>query len=1010
MKSKENSMSVKKSITDKSGFSKIQWCILLVVLALIMAFILSYVVAINIAQSQKKIATQALDAFIEDNAIRIYSEVKQNSDYTEELLEDEFLKKLVETNGLEVYGTDKYACKSADGRNTQYVITKPEMDFEEDYSAKVIIEYTISVPLEFNGRPAIWVDIPITVTSRFMPKYEAEEDQQDSDDRTPPSITISIPSGTSEGSPFVTPYDTVTVMGTVYDPELAMLSVAGDRISVTEGGAFKQIVDLQGGMNIIPVVATDRMGNTTTKYVYVSKEGVIPLDVTVEDYNGVYDGNPHKITVTCAQNAVITYATSEDGSYTNVNPTFTNAGTYRVYYRVEKEGYGTVQDSALVKIEKADNVFSMSNANGSKFTVRYPGSDSTFVTQNLSGGKVSAVSSDASIISLDTSDLESTGRISAVRHNKAGTVTVTITTAETANYKSATWLIYYTVNSCAHESLAFGEGYKAATCTEVGYSGDTYCMTCGDLIETGTTIAALGHDYSAKSTDATYRRSAQSCTAAATYYHKCSRCPSKGTTYWTSGSAAGHNWSAVGTQKSAATCTANSTNWKKCSVCGTQSSTDYWTNSDALGHDYSQQGSLYSNATCTAAAVYNKKCSRCSSQSGTMSVGNALGHDYSQQGSLYSNATCTAAAVYYKKCSRCSSQSGTMSVGNALGHDHSYQSTDSAYLASSRSCTSNQTYYYKCQRCSSKGSSTWTYAYAYGHSDPGVSCTANVYCANGCGTLMHYAAGHTGGAATCTSHGYCGRCGTLMNYAYGHSDPGVSCTANVYCAHGCGTLLHYAAGHTGGAATCTSNGYCGRCGVLMNYAYGHRDPGVSCTENRYCANGCGTLYHYAAGHTGGAATCTSNGYCGRCGVLMNYALGHNPSGTVTSYNNSYHYQNCSRCGTSCATAHSKSSECHYNDKGQHWNPCTGVYSNCWFTYNLTTHKYDTIVSKDSAGHTKRCSACWHTVSGEAHSWTYEWLDLDYHLNRCTICSYSKQFIHLKKGSSMYCSLCGGRAA
>lgn len=876
MQSKNKSMSVKQAITDKSGFSKIQWCILLVVLALIMAFILSYVVAVNIAQSQQNIATQALDAFIEDNAIRIYSEVKQNSDYTEELLEDEYLKKLIETNGLVAQGTDKYACLSADGRNTKYVITKPEMDFEEDYSAKVILTYTISVPLEFNGRPAIWVDIPITITSRFMPKYEAEKEQQDSNDKTPPSITISIPSGTSESHPYITPYDTVTVMGSVYDQELAMLSINNDRVSVTTGGAFKQVIDLNDGMNIIPVTATDRMGNTTTKYVYVSKEGVIPLDVTVEEYYGVYDGNSHGITVTCAQNAIITYSTTEDGSYTNANPTFTNAGTYTVYYRVEKEGYGTVQNRATVYIEKADNVFTASfrgrPIDFSDYFIAYPVTENITIDYNLSGGTVSVVSNNTSRVTVNGSG----NQYSITTLNNTGDVVVIISAAETMNYKEAKIQLPLYVTGCTHPAVNT-ERASSATCTTAGYTGDIYCSACGDLLETGTTIAALGHNYTVESTDATYLRTSASCTAAATYYHKCSRCTSKGTTYWTHGSASGHNWSAVGTQKSAATCTANSTNWKKCSVCGTQSSTDYWTNSDALGHDYSQQGSLYSNATCTAAAVYYKKCSRCSDQSGTMAVGNALGHDYSKQGDLYSSATCTSPAYYYKKCSRCSSQSGTMAVGNALGHSN----TATGALRSNATCTAAATYWYKCSRCGTQSSS------------------------------------------------------------------------------------YFNSGN----------------------ALGHVDPGVSCTENRYCARGCGTLYHYAAGHTGGAATCTSNGYCGRCGTLMNNALGHAPSGTVTSYDSSYHYQNCSRCGTSCAVGHTQSSECHYNSNGQHWNPCTGVYNNCWKTYNLTTHTYNAITSQTSTQHTKRCNACWYSVT-ENHTFAYTKTNATYHKAVCSVCSYT----------------------
>ena len=39
-----------------------------------------------------------------------------------------------------------------------------------------------------------------------------------------------------------------------------------------------------------------------------------------------------------------------------------------------------------------------------------------------------------------------------------------------------------------------------ATCTENGYSGDTYCKGCGELISSGSTIKALGHEWQ----DATY--------------------------------------------------------------------------------------------------------------------------------------------------------------------------------------------------------------------------------------------------------------------------------------------------------------------------------------------------------------------------------------------------------------------------------------------------------------------------------------------------------------------------
>ena len=47
---------------------------------------------------------------------------------------------------------------------------------------------------------------------------------------------------------------------------------------------------------------------------------------------------------------------------------------------------------------------------------------------------------------------------------------------------------------------------KVATCTEPGYTGDTYCKDCGLLIRQGELLPALGHDYEAVVTAPTCER------------------------------------------------------------------------------------------------------------------------------------------------------------------------------------------------------------------------------------------------------------------------------------------------------------------------------------------------------------------------------------------------------------------------------------------------------------------------------------------------------------------------
>ena len=47
---------------------------------------------------------------------------------------------------------------------------------------------------------------------------------------------------------------------------------------------------------------------------------------------------------------------------------------------------------------------------------------------------------------------------------------------------------------CAHENTELRDA-KDATCTEGGYTGDTWCLDCGEKIAEGSVIEATGHDY-----------------------------------------------------------------------------------------------------------------------------------------------------------------------------------------------------------------------------------------------------------------------------------------------------------------------------------------------------------------------------------------------------------------------------------------------------------------------------------------------------------------------------------
>ena len=87
------------------------------------------------------------------------------------------------------------------------------------------------------------------------------------------------------------------------------------------------------------------------------------LEVSVSGYDGVYDGEPHGITVRCdIGGATILYST--DGkTYTTKKPEYKDAGTYVTYYKVEKDGYITTTGSETVKIKEAIIEFDANDCN-----------------------------------------------------------------------------------------------------------------------------------------------------------------------------------------------------------------------------------------------------------------------------------------------------------------------------------------------------------------------------------------------------------------------------------------------------------------------------------------------------------------------------------------------------------------------------------------------------------------------------------------------------------------------
>lgn len=85
----------------------------------------------------------------------------------------------------------------------------------------------------------------------------------------------------------------------------------------------------------------------------LSKQRNFERAIYVYDYNGVYDEKSHGIYVNVPEGAYVKYGESAGNYWFYDSPVYSNAGTYIVYYEVNKEGLLPMRGSAMVTIEKA---------------------------------------------------------------------------------------------------------------------------------------------------------------------------------------------------------------------------------------------------------------------------------------------------------------------------------------------------------------------------------------------------------------------------------------------------------------------------------------------------------------------------------------------------------------------------------------------------------------------------------------------------------------------------------
>ena len=258
-------------------------------------------------------------------------------------------------------------------------------------------------------------------------------------------LTLSATSGTityPSNATFTVSGNTGTLSAFSNNNNIATASVSGNTVTVKSGTTAGKAT-----ITVPSATATNYNAKSAT-YTATVQNGTISLSAT--PYIGIYDGKAHNAITNVSVNpsdAKLEYSTNGT-TYSTTMPTITNVSSFTVTVRASKAGYTTKVITETTKINKASGTLKLSATSGTSTNFNN-------VTFSVSGntGSLSVSSSNSKFA---TASIR--GNTVTVKPIMAGSATITVTSAATANYTAASATYKITING-APFTASSGVGY-----------------------------------------------------------------------------------------------------------------------------------------------------------------------------------------------------------------------------------------------------------------------------------------------------------------------------------------------------------------------------------------------------------------------------------------------------------------------------------------------------------------------------------------------------------------------
>ena len=216
--------------------------------------------------------------------------------------------------------------------------------------------------------------------------------------------------------------------------------VSGDKLYLTlktssaEDGEYVAKGDLSNDFEeptLLKILrgSEDRLASYVIKYDLNVTISTKHITHDAKGYVGAYDGRAHGGTVTVEEGTLITYSTDGADYSLTTSPEFTNAGTYTVFFKLEKEGFTQTAGKFTVEIQKRAATVKANDVN-----VVY-GDEAPEYGYSQTG-----------ILAEDLESLNITVSSAYAKGSKVGRYDVTVGFTENANYEIVTTVGKLTVD------------------------------------------------------------------------------------------------------------------------------------------------------------------------------------------------------------------------------------------------------------------------------------------------------------------------------------------------------------------------------------------------------------------------------------------------------------------------------------------------------------------------------------------------------------------------------------